>query len=81
MRQPSESAGSIDVRIMPPGQRHARIFELVDALEPGAAFILVNDHDPKRLRYQLESAYPDRFSWTYLEEGPDVWRVEIGRAA
>jgi uncharacterized protein (DUF2249 family) len=48
-------------------------------LAPGAAFILVNDHDPKPLRYQLEAEYPQQFSWTYMEKGPDVWRVEIGR--
>lgn len=70
---------SIDVRSLIPRQRHARIFELVEALAPGGAFILVNDHDPKPLYYQLEAEYPDQFNWTYVESGPEVWRVEIGK--
>jgi uncharacterized protein (DUF2249 family) len=71
----------IDVRSLVPAQRHATIFRLVDDLSPGAAFVLVNDHDPKPLYYQLEAEYPKQFSWTYLERGPAVWRVEIGRLA
>lgn len=69
----------VDVRQLIPAQRHAKIFELVDDLAPGASFVLVNDHDPKPLYYQLAAEYPNRFSWTYLERGPEVWRVEIGR--
>ena len=68
----------IDVRNLVPMQRHQKIFELVDQLAPGGKFILVNDHDPKPLYYQLEAEHPHQFSWTYLERGP-VWRVEIGR--
>ena len=69
----------IDVRTLVPMQRHQKIFELVDQLAPGGKFVLVNDHDPKPLYYQLEEEHPRQFSWTYLERGPDVWRVEIGR--
>ncbi len=71
--------GIIDVRSLVPAERHAKIFELVDALTPGASFVLVNDHDPKPLYYQLEAEYPRQFSWTYVEKGPEVWRVEIGK--
>lgn len=70
-----------DVRSLVPAQRHAKIFELVNELTPGGRFILVNDHDPKPLYYQLEAEYPNQFSWTYLERGPEVWRVEIGKLA
>jgi len=69
----------IDVRTLVPMQRHQKIFELVDQLAPGGKFVLVNDHDPKPLYYQLEAEHPQQFSWTYLERGPEVWRVEIGR--
>jgi uncharacterized protein (DUF2249 family)/uncharacterized protein YjiS (DUF1127 family) len=71
----------VDVRTLVPAQRHAKIFELVNQLGPGASFILVNDHDPKPLYYQLEAEYPKQFSWTYIERGPDVWRVQIGKFA
>lgn len=69
----------IDVRSLVPAQRHERIFQLVDALAAGGSFVLVNDHDPKPLYYQLEAEHPKQFSWTYLEKGPAVWRVEIGK--
>ncbi len=69
----------IDVRSLIPAQRHAKIFQLVGELAPGGSFVLVNDHDPKPLYYQLEAEHPGQFSWSYLESGPEVWRVEIAR--
>lgn len=77
--QHASAAGEIDVRSLPPAQRHEKIFERVGQLVPGGSFVLVNDHDPKPLYYQLEAERPRQFSWTYLERGPAVWRVEIGR--
>jgi uncharacterized protein (DUF2249 family) len=81
----SEQTGStvnvVDVRQLIPMKRHETIFRLVDELAAGASFMLVNDHDPKPLYYQLEAEYPKQFSWTYVERGPSVWRVEIGRVA
>jgi uncharacterized protein (DUF2249 family) len=71
----------VDVRSLVPAQRHAKIFELVNKLTPGGSFILVNDHDPKPLYYQLEAEYPKQFSWVYVERGPEVWQVEIGKLA
>lgn len=73
------TVNEIDVRSFVPAQRHEKIFQLVDNLAPGRSFILINDHDPKPLYYQIEAEYPKQFSWTYLEKGPSVWRVEIGR--
>ena len=73
------TASTVDVRTLVPAQRHQKIFQLVNELQLGAAFVLVNDHDPKPLYYQLEAEYPGQFSWTYLERGPEVWRVEIGK--
>lgn len=75
----NEPENVVDVRTLVPAQRHAKIFQLVDELVAGTAFTLVNDHDPKPLYYQLEAEYPNQFSWTYLERGPEVWRVEIAK--
>ncbi len=72
-------AHSLDVRAEPPMRRHALIFETYEALEPGAAFELVNDHDPKPLYYQFAAERAGEFSWDYVEQGPEVWRVRIGR--
>ncbi|MBI3455252.1 MAG: DUF2249 domain-containing protein [Candidatus Rokubacteria bacterium] len=71
----------LDVREMPPRIRHPRIFETFDALAPGQAFVLVNDHDPKPLFYQFQAERPGAFGWRYLEEGPETWRVEITKRA
>jgi len=73
----SSAPAEVDVRSLIPAQRHARIFELVDALLPDKFFIFINDHDPKPLYYQLEAEHPKQFSWTYLEQGPEAWRVQI----
>jgi len=73
------AANEVDVRSLIPAQRHAKIFQLIDSLAPGASFVLVNDHDPKPLYYQIEAEHPNEFSWKYLEKGPVVWRVEIGK--
>lgn len=74
-------AGDLDVRTIPHAERHARIFEAVAALQPGEAFVLANDHDPKPLRFQLEAREPGQIDWTYLAEGPELWRVQVGRVA
>lgn len=71
----------VDVREEPPIRRHALIFETFDTIEVGSAFVLVNDHDPKPLYYQLAAEQEGTFSWDYLEQGPTVWRVRIGRTA
>lgn len=71
----------LDVRSEPPVRRHGLIFETFDRLDVGAGFVLVNDHDPKPLYYQLAAEQGGTFSWDYLEQGPEVWRVRIGRTA
>jgi len=69
----------LDVRQLPPAQRHALIFDTYGKLNGGEGFVLVNDHDPKPLYYQFQAERPDEVSWDYIESGPDVWRVRIGR--
>lgn len=71
----------LDVREEIPRIRHALIFDTFATIEAGTAFILVNDHDPKPLYYQLEAENKGEFTWEYLEEGPEVWRVRIGKNA
>jgi uncharacterized protein (DUF2249 family) len=70
----------LDVRRLAPAERHSTIFHLFDHLKPGEGFELVNDHDPKPLYYQFSAEHQGQFDWTYLEQGPEVWRVRIGRA-
>jgi uncharacterized protein (DUF2249 family) len=70
---------TIDVRTIAPRQRHPLIFDTFDTLLPGEALLLVNDHDPKPLYYQLQAEYPTPFTWNYVESGPEVWQVLIGK--
>ena len=73
------TAVEIDVRNVAPAQRLEAIFAQIYELAFGASFILISDHDPKPLLHELEAEFPRQFFWTHLEEGPSVWRVEIGR--
>lgn len=80
MTQQSRTGQSeLDVRPLAPVDRHRLIFERCDRLALGDGFVLVNDHDPKPLYYQLEAERAGQFSWNYLEAGPKAWRVRIGR--
>lgn len=72
---------ALDVRTLPPRDRHAEFFRRFDALAPGAWFVLVNDHDPKPLLYQLQAERKGTFEWNVLERGPARFRVEIRRRA
>ncbi len=70
---------TLDVCQVPPAKRHPLIFQTFESLQPGEAFILVNDHDPKPLYYQFKFEREGQFTWEYLEQGQVVWRVRIGR--
>jgi len=70
----------LDVRTTAPAQRHPLIFSTFEALAPGESFVLVNDHDPKPLFYQFKFERDGQFTWDYLEQGPQDWRVRIGRS-
>lgn len=70
----------VDVRPLPPPEKHPLIFDTFFSLQVGQAMELVNDHDPKPLYYQFSAELPGKFSWEYLERGP-VWRVAITRTA
>jgi uncharacterized protein (DUF2249 family) len=71
----------IDVRSIPPRERHPLIFDTFAALGPGEAFTLVNDHDPKPLFYQFGAEHTGEFTWIYLQQGPELWQVQISKRA
>jgi uncharacterized protein (DUF2249 family) len=81
--QPSSQPSPVvvDVRPIAPRDRHPLIFQTFDGLAHGEAFILVNDHEPRPLYYQFLHERADQFAWTYLEAGPELWRVQIEKVA
>lgn len=75
----TQFTAKVDARKYEPKDKHAVIFDTFNNLNPGEVMELTNDHDPKPLHYQLLVEYEGKFEWTYLEEGPEVWRVAIGK--
>ncbi|MGO4558221.1 DUF2249 domain-containing protein [Mesorhizobium sp. 2RAF21] len=69
----------IDVREISPRLRHTVIFQLFGHLDETSSLQLIADHDARPLRLQLEARHGERCLWTYLEQGPDVWRVRLHR--
>lgn len=69
----------VKVNDIDPRHRHMVIQQLFEHLPPGASLQLVVDHDPKPLRVQLETRYGGQCQWSYVEEGPDAWRVRLKR--
>jgi uncharacterized protein (DUF2249 family) len=72
-------SNELDVRVIPPREKHSAIFSKVDALKAGDSLVIINDHDPKPLKYQLDAEHPEVFGWDYEAAGPEVWRVRITR--
>jgi len=70
----------LDVRTIPPPRKHPTIHARLESLPPGGTLTLLNDHDPRPLRFELEHDHPGMFVFEYLESGPEVWRVAIRRA-
>ncbi len=67
----------LDVRDIPPVQRHDFILEEFNKLNPSESLILVNDHDPKPLYYQFQAEKEIKFEWEYTITGPTIWSVKI----
>jgi uncharacterized protein (DUF2249 family) len=70
-----------DFRSLPPVERHRLAFLSFDALAPGEAFELINDHEPKGLLMQFGARHPDAFSWRVLQAQPGAWHIRISRVA
>ncbi len=67
----------LNVKDIVPKERHPLIFRTFDELDKGDSFVLVNDHDPKPLYYSFLHEREGHFSWKYLQEGPEEWKVQI----
>lgn len=71
----------LDVRPVEPKDRFGVIMGAYDALPAGGVLELTVDHDPKCMYYTLRATRgAESFRFEYLEDGPDVWRVEVEKA-
>lgn len=71
----------IDVRLIPPHERHAMIFATFEKLPAGGWIDLLSDHEPLPLKTQFQAQWPGQFDWQVLNAGPAEWRTRIGRRA
>jgi uncharacterized protein (DUF2249 family) len=69
----------IDPRALPRGTCRDTILAAVSELEVGASLLIVNDHDIQPMKMVLATSWPGRHAFSYLEDGPDVWRIRITR--
>ena len=72
-----EAAKTLDLRNMPPFERHSRIFEMWNILKEGETLKIINDHEPKPLYYQFEAEHKGQFEWNYEKQGPEYWIFTI----
>ncbi len=77
MRDSACNERVINVADIDPRFRHTILSRLFEHLAPDQSLQIVVDHDPRRLRLQLEASHGARCGWSYLEQGPDVWRVRL----
>ncbi|AOZ91920.1 DUF2249 domain-containing protein [Paenibacillus crassostreae] len=75
----SQYTATINATEYPPHLKHKVIFETFNNLKPSESMLLVNDHDPKPLRFQFESTHPGQFTWDYIEAGPVTFQVKISK--
>ena len=72
-------SAQVDVRQYAPKDKQPAIFKTWNSLKSGEKMELINDHDPKPLHYLFSAEHSGNFTWDYLEEGPDVWRVAVSK--
>jgi len=70
----------LDVRAIPHAIRHATVFGALDSIAPGSGLVLVAPHDPLPLLAQIEERTPGRFTVSYLDRGPECWRLQFSAA-
>lgn len=75
----SQFKATVNATEYPPQLKHKTIFATFNSLEPGEAMLLINDHDPVPLRFQFEAMHSGGFTWEYIEQGPEMFQVKIGK--
>jgi uncharacterized protein (DUF2249 family) len=70
------ATATVDMRGIPPRERHPLISSTFRTLPTGRTLELINDHDPRPLYDHFQAERPGGFGWDYVERGP-VWRVRM----
>lgn len=64
---------TFDAREVPMIKRIGAVLQAVESLRPGETVMLINDIDPRPLKLKIGN----RYTWDYLEQGPEVYRIKI----
>jgi uncharacterized protein (DUF2249 family) len=69
----------IDVRDLPPKERHPKIMDEFEELESGESLTLINDHDPKPLFYEMQAEREafDADNYELTKEGSNRFVAEF----
>lgn len=70
---------TLDVRPLPADRKLDSVLSVFDGLDAGGSFVLVDDDDPAPMQLRIEDVRPGELRWVYLETGPHVWCVRVGR--
>lgn len=67
----------LDATTIPHAIRHATIFGALEVVGTGGGLVLLAPHAPLPLLRQIEDRWPGRFEVSYLQEGPEIWKVQF----
>lgn len=67
----------LDATAIPHAIRHATIFGALEVVGTGGGLVLLAPHAPLPLLRQIEDRWPGRFEVSYLQEGPEIWKVQF----
>jgi uncharacterized protein (DUF2249 family) len=77
VREPAGALPEFDARDIPHSIRHATVIGALDQADRGGGILLIAPHDPIPLLTQLERRSPGVFEVSYVERGPDTWRLSV----
>ena len=75
-----EIGEELDLRGVPPSERHPRFFRKFDSLQPGQKLVLLNDHEPKPLFYEMKAEREERFvpeSYQVFKRGENKYEAHF----
>jgi len=72
-------ATTLDLREMPPPERHPKIHDSFEALSSGETLRIINDHEPKPLFYELQAEVEafDAANYRCEQEGPQKYVADL----
>jgi regulator of cell morphogenesis and NO signaling len=71
----------LDLTLFEPQQKHPTFFARFYSLPQNEDLIIQSDHDPKPLFYELLNEIGNSFTWEYLEQGPECWKISVSKTA